>query len=292
MNIIWFKQLALLLVSLIWGTTFVLAKQALAYLPTYYYLACRFFLAAFVLFVFSFTILRQSRKKEIILSSLMGLLLFTSYACQSIGLQYTTASKNAFICGLYVVMVPFAAYLFFKEKLTAYAIGSAFLATIGLALLSCSGQTNFLPAYGDCLAFLSAIFAALQIVLVGRYANRIQPIILAFWQILVVALASGMTTLAIEDIPTHIPFSVWTIVIFLALAATTGAFLIQCWAQQDTNHTTTAIIFSLEAVFGAVFAYLVLHEPFTGKMLFGCSLLFMAMILSQQKTKEKELSSL
>lgn len=287
------KELALIMVSFIWGTTFVLGKYTISHLPIYFYLALRFLIASGTLLLLGFSTIRKSSRRQISISLLTGALLFASYACQTTALQYTAVSKNAFICGLYVVLVPFVSYLLFKSKVTSFALISAFLAAIGLACLTLTGQEHFLFSYGDLLAFLSAVFAALQIVLVGRYAKEFKPLVLAFFQLVAVAVFSGLTAAFTQAWPTTIPPTpvIWT-VLFLALPATTGAFLVQCWAQQEAKHTVTAIIFSLESVFGTFFAYLVLHEPLTGQMFLGCSLLFLAMILSQQEEKRPTLKDL
>jgi len=279
------NEVALIVVSLIWGTTFVLGKYAISHLPVYFYLSTRFFLAASTLLLFGVSSIRKSNKKEILISLLTGGLLFASYACQTTALQYTTVSKNAFICGLYVVLVPFASWLVFKETVTKFAFLGAVLATMGMGFLSLTGQENYLLSYGDFLAFLSAVFAALQIILIGKFAKKINPVVLAFFQLLAVAVISGIASLMLESWPGQVPEGVWWTILFLALPATTGAFLVQCWAQRKANQTVTAIIFSLESVFGALFAYLILKEPFTTKMLLGCLLLFTAMVLSQKEEK-------
>lgn len=281
------KQLALLGVSLIWGTTFVLGKYSISYIPVFQYLSMRFFLASLVLLFFSWSILLKSTRKQIFISFTSGLLVFASYAFQTLGLQYTTASKNAFICGLYVVLVPFAAWLVYKKTITINAALGAVLAALGLAFLSLSRGDGLGINYGDWLAFLSAIFAAFQIIVIGRYAKEIHPFVLTFFQLTTVAAVAGLTSFSTGEITLSIPLGVWGTILFLSILATTLAFLIQCWAQQNTNNNVTAIIFSLEAVFGAFFAYLILHEPLTQKMIFGCLLLFCAMIVSQRESKKE-----
>jgi drug/metabolite transporter (DMT)-like permease len=279
------KELALLSVSLIWGTTFALGKYTINYLPVFAYLFIRFFLAAVILWVCFYSMIRQCTRRHLAIALLSGLFLLGTYALQTVGLQYTTASKSAFICGLSVVFVPFLSTAFFRDCINIFAFLGASLAIIGLGLLSLNFQEPLLFSYGDLLTLLSSFCFALQILLVGRYAKEIDPVILAFFQLIVVGAACGVIALTTEPWPAEIPFSVWLIMLFLALFATAGAFFVQCWAQQDTSHTTTAIILSTEAVFGALFAYFLLQEPFTGKMILGCLLLFLATIIVQYKEK-------
>ena len=279
------KEWALLGVSFIWGTTFGLGKYVLDYLPTAAYLALRFLLASMFLLLFYYKVIRQTSRKEAILSCLLGISICLSYFTQTWGLNYTTASKNAFICGLYVVLVPYFAWIFFRQRLTVYALGSAFLAVIGLGCLSFTEDNALSFGLGDCLALISAVFAALQIICIGRFAKEINYIRMAFFQMLTVSLLCSTAAFWGSGMKLDLPWQVWAMLLFLAVFATTGAFIVQAWAQRDVSNSVTAIIFSLESVFGAAFACAFLREPFSLQMLLGSALLFAAMILSQREEK-------
>lgn len=276
-------HIALILIALIWGTTFPLGKYIIGFVPVFTYLWIRFLLAALILLPLSMKSLKKTSKKNVIVALIIGIMLFLAFAFQTVGLQYTTAAKVSFATGLYVVLVPFIYFFLFRTPLRLPAIIGSILACIGLALLGgdLSGLTEW--DYGVTLVVICAVFTALQIVGVARYANDIDPLVLAFFQTLVVGLCCLGTALFTETIPETFGFWIWFFIIFLAVFATVIAYFVQCWAQKQINHTAAAIIISLESVFGAVLSWIYLDEPFSGMMVIGCVFLFSAMIITQME---------
>lgn len=287
-------DLLLLFVAITWGSTFVIVKNAVDFLPPFSFNGVRFTLAAafllFVLLLFYRDVLRTINKKMILTGSLVGVLLFGGYALQTFGLLYTTASKAGFITGLSVVMVPLFAIIFFKEQIRRQAAIGITLATIGLLLLSVSSDWSI--AYGDFLVFLCAICYALHIIFLGKWAPRYPALALAFIQITAAAVLNLVFALLFEDF-VHlqpetllVPDVMWALLI-TAFFSTALAFLIQTAAQKFTTPTKTALILATEPVFAAISGYLFAHEILATREWVGCLMILLGMIVAEWKSSSE-----
>lgn len=273
--------LALLSVAFIWGFTFPLGKYVVERMPLFTYLAIRFFIASALLLPFVFKRLQKTSGREIIISSVIGLMLFAAFAFQTMGLKYTTAAKASFANGLYVVLTPILYFLIFRTPLRKTAIGAAVLATAGVAMLGgdLSGLTDW--DFGVTLVIISTLFTALQIVGVGRYAVSFDTTTLTFLQTVAVAVGCLIAALLYESWNWQVDASVWAAIISMAVLATVVAYFVQCRVQREIDHTVTAVIMSLESVFGALLSWIFLDESFSLTMIIGCALLFAAMLIAQ-----------
>ncbi len=288
----WQADLLLLAVAAVWGATFPLVKNATDLgsggVPTYWFLAARFTLGTVLLGLIFWRRLRDLPWRTWAAGGLLGIFLFAGYAFQTFGLAYTTSAKAAFITGLSVVMVPVLAVIWLKRRPTPGSWLGVAAATAGLALLSLNA--DLLPTYGDLLVFLCAIGFALHITGVSRFAGAHNSIALAVIQL---GTASGLSwvmhllekgTLApgIPNVnwfggPSYVVVS-WLITGVLASAA---AFLLQNVLQPFTTPTHTALIFSAEPVWGALFAYLLAGETLTPRGYLGAALILAGMILAE-----------
>ena len=274
-------KLALLSVSFIWGITFPLGKYVITQMPVFAYLGLRFFMAWLLLGFLRHSHLKRAQRRDWVLSVWIGVALFGAFAFQTIGLVYTTAAKTSFATGLYVVFVPFLYFAFFRTPLTRPAIFAALLGGVGMALLGgdFSGLLDW--DFGVTLVMISALFTALQIVGIGRYARQVDPSVLTFAQIGVVALLSLLAAFLFESWPSTLSWATWLSIVFLAVFATIIAYFIQCRVQQEISHTATAVILAMESVFGALLSWLFLGETLNRLMLSGGALLVTAMLIAQ-----------
>jgi len=276
-------DLLLLLVALIWGLTFPAIKDALEAVTPFIFLALRFFIAwVFLIILYPHKLIKINRinfKTGLII----GTLLFLGYGFQTIGIQYTSASNAAFITGLSVVLVPFLNIPVTGELPGKYAVIGALSATVGLSLLSLNASLTL--NFGDVLVFLCAIAFAYQIILVGKYAPHTDPTLLTIIQIGVVAIFSGLAAASFETLSVSFTRQVWIGLAICAIPATSLAYWIQNKAQKYTSPAKTAIIFSMEPVFGALFSYLWLGETLTLKGVLGCVLVFFGIVLAELGTK-------
>jgi drug/metabolite transporter (DMT)-like permease len=289
-----FADLALVLVTIICGSTFVMVKNVVASYPPFSFLAIRFSLAALALVPLVW--LEQGRAKaqerrRVVAARpptlqrpaaplLIGLALFAGYACQTLGLQLTTPAKAGFITGTYVVIVPLVMAVVLRQRPGRNATLGVALAMVGLAFLSLQAGLTVSP--GDALVFVCAIAFAAHILLTGRFALRYDPMLLTLGQIVVVAGLSGLCALAFEP-RVALSHEVLFAAAFTGLLATSAAFGIQVIAQRFTTSTHTALIFAGESVFAALASYLLIGEVLGPRQLLGCVLILGGMIVAELK---------
>jgi len=282
-------DLLLLLVTLVWGSTFVIVKWAIADLPPFPFLAIRFALAFISLSPFLWFQKRHLSKKSLLVGVALGIFLFSGYAWQTVGLQYTTASNAGFITGLSVVFVPaLVTITTFKLPRPSLLLG-ILSALVGLALLSLGDR--FQLNKGDLMVLVCALSFALQIFLVGRYAPQTNAIVLTSVQILTVSVLSGIFSLLIPQPPMHFSPTVWLALLVTAIPATSLAFFVQSKMQQFTTPTHTALIFSMEPVFSAISAFFLAGEVLTLKGLIGAGLVLGGMLIAEFTGSETEIRS-
>lgn len=279
------SDIMLILVTVIWGSTFIIVKNATSVIPVYNFLFLRFLIAFIVLAILYGRRLVNIDKRTFIVSVLVGTMLFLGYALQTLGLKYTTASKSGFISGFNVVLVPILEAFFLKAKLSKTSWISVILAMVGLLLITTNVDLKI--NFGDFLTFLCAVSFAFQIVLIAKYAPSVDTISFATIQILVVATLSGILSFIYEKptIPTN--KTVWFALILTGIFATAFALTVQNTMQANTSATHAAIIFSLEPVFSAITAFLVAGEVMTLKSIIGGFLMLLSMILSEMPSKDK-----
>ena len=270
-------DLLLVATTLVWGTTFVVVKSALADAAPFPFLAIRFSLAGFLMWIF---MARGRIAREVILPSLLlGTMLFAGFALQTWGLIYTTPSKAAFITGFTVILVPLIA-AFRGYPLRPASAGGAALGMLGLYFLILPlgmGAVN----RGDWLCLLGAISYAIQIVMLGKFARRYPFSQLASGQIVAVGIISILAIPFGPTVALHWTGRLIFAVVVTAVFASAFAFGAQAWAQQHTPPSHTALIFALEPVFAAITSLVVMGERLGGKGLLGSALILAGMVVSE-----------
>jgi drug/metabolite transporter (DMT)-like permease len=289
-------HILLVLITLVWGATFVLIKDALAHISPLLFNAVRLTLAAVtLLLVFrkdlsSSAASRQAGfcRRVLINGSAVGVLLWLGLELQTSGLRLTTPSKSAFITGVSVVLVPiFLAFGWRRtvNRWTALGVLAAFAGLYLLAVPASAVDGLDLSSInrGDLLTFGCAAAFALQIIMTGRATARYP-----FQQIVTVeAVVCALLMLVTAPLAEHI-HAVWSAsviwgVLITGLAGTGAAFAIQAWAQQFTPPTHTALIFSLEPVFAAITSYLILGERLGSRGLLGAAMILGGVLISELK---------
>ncbi|WP_171978937.1 DMT family transporter [Fictibacillus arsenicus] len=288
----WFADFNLLLVALVWGTTFVIVQKAIAFLEPYSFNTVRFFIAAilllFIIYFFKRSSFRKFKNKNLLKSgTLLGFWLFLGYGFQTVGLLYTTSSKAGFITGLSVVLVPLFSYALLKQKLN-WQIGiSSLLAVAGLYLLTI--HNSFSLNIGDGYVLLCAVSFAMHIVFTGKFAKSFDALCLTVIQLFTVSFLSFITAFFTEQwqeifaANMLLKSEVITALLITSLFATALAFLAQTYFQSFTTPARVALIFAMEPVFAAITAFIVLNERLGSKALIGCILILFGMILSELK---------
>jgi drug/metabolite transporter (DMT)-like permease len=270
---------ALVLVTAIWGVTFVQVKDALVLYPLFAFLAVRFAIASLTLAVPALPRLRSLGRRGAAEATFLGVLLAAGFALQTEGLRHTTVSSTGFITGLYVVLTPLLVFLFFRERIHAGGWIGAGLAVVGLAMLSGVHGGQFL---GDGLVLASALVQAGQIVAVGRYARRLDATALVFVQLLVSCVGFAVIAAALGDWR-EAPhgWTVWGALIVTGVFASALAYLVQAWVQQRTTAARAALVFTLESPFAGLFGYLLENDRLGAVGWGGCGVILLGILVAE-----------
>jgi drug/metabolite transporter (DMT)-like permease len=281
-------DLALAGVTLIWGSTFVVIKLALADVSPLVFVLLRFALAAALLLVI-FGRRGSLRAPGLARAGVVvGLFLCAGFWFQTVGMQFTTPAKSAFITAMSVALVPVVLMLFFGRRPTALALAGVVAAAIGLYFLTVP-PGEFSIGRGDLLTFICAIAFAGHIVAVGHYAPRCPVGGLAVWQVGVALVLTAAATPLAALTRLEAARLDWTPQLVLAIVITAAlgialAFSVQTWAQQFTPATHTAIIYTLEPVFAALTSYLVFAEQLTARGWLGAGLILTGVLLAELRS--------
>lgn len=278
-------DLALAGVTLIWGATFILVKEALDGISTMLFLTLRFIMAAAALWVLARVRglhHRRNRRKELPIGFLIGSLLFAGYVLQTVGLRYTSASKTGFITGFNIVLVPLLSAILYRRPPRIAEVAGVAIAAVGMGLMTLNSR-RFEIAFGDLLVLGCSFAYALHIVVLGHFSRQMSFETLALNQIATGALLGSLTFWWVET-----PRVVWSREVVLALVvtsllATALAFSVQSWAQQFTTPTRTALIISLEPIFAWATSFVVAGELLTVRAAAGAALILAGILFVELK---------
>ncbi len=271
----------IILATIIWGSTFVIMKNTLDSVPTFYLLAFRFTTAAVILGLIFWKKWKLLDKGYLIGGTVMGVFLFAAYSVQTFGLNMTTPGKNAFLTAVYCVIVPFLYWMITRRAPDKYNLAAALLCITGVGLVSLSGGLSI--NFGDVLTLIGGFIYACHIVAVAKFAQGKDVFLLTTIQFAVTAILAWGGALLFEQFPTNVSGSAMGGLLYLAVAATAGALLFQNVGQKYTAPATAAVLLALEAPFGVAFSILAGSETLTGAMSVGFVLIFLAIICSETK---------
>jgi drug/metabolite transporter (DMT)-like permease len=241
---------ALVAVTAVWGLTFVQVKDAVAEYPVMPFLTLRFAIAALVLLPFAVRRVGGLGRRGVGSAAIAGGLLAGGYTLQTLGLERTSVSSAGFVTGMYVVLTPLIAFACFHARIGRMTWAGVALATVGLGLLAGVHEGELA---GNLLVLAGAAVYSLQIVLMERYAPRYDVLGFTFAE-----MVAAFGVLAVAAVPTFaVPHgrTVWAALIVTGVFASALAFLVQMWAQRRATATQTALVFTLEPVFAAIFGY-------------------------------------
>lgn len=264
-----------------------MVQDAIATVPVYAFLFWRFLIATILMAIIAYKFYNELCKKSIIYGIILGVFLFSGFATQTFGLAYTKSSIIAFLTGLNVIIVPFIAYVIFKQHVKKMVFVGSIIAVIGLYMLTMSGTLTL--GVGEILGIICAAFFALQIAFTDIYSKRTNVFMLVLFQFITVTVLSLIFSLSLDDVTFNLDFDYTFLkaVIVTSIFATVYAFLIQTYMQQFTTPTKTAIIFAMEPVSAGLFGYFVGNEILTSIQVFGAVLIIFAVILAEMKFKKK-----
>lgn len=284
-------------VAMIWGLSFAAVKSSLDYITPIYMMAMRFTMAA--LLMVALCLIRKRfrllgyrdgsfNKGSVKHGITIGIFLFFAYITQTIGCNYTTAGKNAFLTAFYIIAVPFMHWFLSKKRPKMRLFIAALTGLTGIGLISLNGDMSV--NIGDVLTLICGIFFAIQIALIDRYSENDDPVILALLQMSTVAVLSIICAPVFEGSLSfgELNREAWTGILYLGIMSTFVGFLFQTIFQKYTRPEPASLIMSSEAVFGVLGSVLLLKETVSRRMLLGCAVMLAAIVLAQVEGKGKK----
>jgi drug/metabolite transporter (DMT)-like permease len=276
--------LVLVLVTLVWGTTFTVTKSSLASVGPLFFLALRFSMASLGLLVLNVGAFRSISRDEWVGGVVLGVFLMLGFVFQTVGLVQTTAAKAGFITGLAVVLVPVVGALFFGRRPFWVVYLAAFIAALGLGLLTLDFDSMGINM-GDVWVFACAVSYAFYILYLGNYAGKVRILVLSLVQVYFTAICCWLLAILVEGVAvssfTLLPLGVWFGLVYLAISATIFTTVAQTWGQRILSPERAALIFTLEPVFAAIVAYLALGERLPAMGVLGSVLIMVGMLTAE-----------
>ena len=270
-------DLALILIALFWGFANVLTKIGLDDLAVFNLIAIRFSLSFAVFVIVFWQRIKRADRQTVVYSATLATILFLVYCFATFGLSLTSVSNASFLMCLASLFIPFLAFVFQKKKPETKVLLSIGLAILGVGLIS---VTSFSALnLGDLLCLGCSLAFAIHIMVTEKYTKQVDPVALSVIQLGFVSLYALAATFLFESptLPTT-TFS-WLILIVLSILCTALAFIIQTVAQKYTTSMHTGLILTLEPLFGAAFAFIILNEVLPPKSYLGDALLIVSILL-------------
>ena len=277
-----------LLCTFIWGTTFIAQTTGMDMIGPLTFNGARFFVGFLSIIPFALIFEKKKIVKEIntnkklfyFLLFWVGLFLFLGTFFQQAALLYTDVANAAFFTIFYVPMVPIILFFFYSQSIHWSIWPSAVLCIVGVYFLS--DFSNSAVRLGDSLVLLCALFWALHIIFIGKFIKNFDlPLFFGSLQALVVAFFSMFFAFFFEEIVFLNILNEYISIIYAGLLSGGIAFTLQIFAQKNISPAPSAIIFSLEGVFAAVAAWIILNEILSLGNILGCTLILIGVILSQ-----------
>lgn len=276
--------LALLVTTLLWGTTFVMMKAAFRELSVIWVIALRFTGAAIFLGILCALRGVKPDRGTICGGMKMGIFLFTAYLLQNLGLERIAPGKNAFLLTGYTVLTPFVVWVWEKKRPALWDFFMAAVCFTGMGMASLSGELTL--GFGEAITIFSGLFYALHIVCSAREAQDRDPLALTMVQMATIAVISLAGALLFSTWPGQLSGSTWANLAYLSIICSGVCFLLQTVGQKYTTATEAALLLPFESVFAAVIAALLGEEMFPREIA-GYCLMFLAAVMSQIRPGNK-----
>ena len=289
------SSIGLVLTACIWGFAFVVVKDSLDYVGPLWMIAFRFTIAAVGLALIFCKKFKLLNKKTLFQGAVLGFFLFFAYVVQTIGCDYTTAGKNAFLTAVYVVFIPLIYWPLYKKRPAWYVFLASVLCLLGIGFLALNPSDKGGINIGDVLTLICGVFYALHIIFVEKWNNSSDAILLTVLQFLFASVYGWILAAIVQNPEINGPFPVEAFtsskvilsMLYLGIFSTMIAFLCQNVCLKYVNSALASLFLSLESVFGVIFSCVFLHESLSPRMIAGCVLIFTAILISEVLPKLK-----
>lgn len=292
-SIAFLSSCGLILTALIWGFAFVVVKDSLDFVPPVYMVALRYTIAALILGIVLLAIgkLNGLNKSYWLHGIFTGLMLGSAYIVQTIGCNYTTAGKNAFLTTIYVILIPLIMWPMYKKRPSWIVFVSAIVALIGIGMLTLTNDGSSLKInVGDILTLICGLFFALHIIFTAKYSQNENPVVLSWIQFVTSAVLAWICSPLIDGTFEFAVLKSSRVVLsllYLGIFSSLIAFLLQNVCLKYVNPSLASLFLSLESVFGILSSVIFLHERLTLVMIAGCVLIFAAITIADQFGEKK-----
>ena len=279
-------KLMLLAATIIWGFAFVVMKDAVDVLPPAQLIGVRFFLTGLLMAAVFHRSLAGTLNGPCLKAGLvLAAVTFLAFWVQTVGLADTTPGKNAFLTGVYCVLVPLCAWLLGHGAPRRMSVIAALVSLVGAGLVVLD---NGLPLnVGDALTLAGSVFYALEMVIVAHEGRGRDVWALTFWQFLTITAIVGVGHVLVEAPPAAEAFTPGNVcaLAFLALVCSFGCLAVLNYALTKVDPTSGALLSSLESPSGVAFSVAFGYETLTPRLLAGFVLIFAGIVLSEVGTK-------
>ena len=286
LNLKYIFSAGLILTAAIWGFAFVIVKDSLNYIGPTWMVGIRFCIASLCLSLIFIKRFKRLTKKIFLHGCLLGLFLFTAYETQTMGCNFTTAGKNAFLTTIYVILVPLLGWPVFKKRPQWFVWLAAFLSVAGIALLALNGETGkwYVMNKGDVLTLICGFFYAVHIIGGAFFVKDEDVILLTVFQFFTAG-TLGMVFAPFADGSLDLNLfanrNVVISLLYLGLLSSMLCFCLQNAGLKYVPSSLASLFLSLESVFGVIFSCMLLKERLTSKMFVGCVLIFAAILVAE-----------
>lgn len=277
-------DLLLILVTVFWGSSYILTKLALDVLQPFNLTALRFIISFAVSALAFYKRIINADKTTIKYALILAVILFVVFVAQSFGLQYTTASNAGFLISLAVVFIPVFAHFFLKQKVERKVVIGVCLAPVGIALLTLNSQLSVNS--GDLLCILCALLSAVHVIVIEVFTRRVDSVALGVLQLGFAGLFSTIFSFFTETVRLPDTALSWGAILVLSILCTAFGYIVQATAQKHTSATHAGLIFSLEPVFSALFGFMLLGEVLSLRGYIGGAILLLSVLIAEVDFKK------
>lgn len=278
-------EILLFITAIIWGSGYIGMKLGLEHLTVFQVMAGRFIVATVLLCLIFHKKLKLISKSVLWKGTVLGVILFIAFTVQTIGLDYTTPSKNAFLTAVNVMIVPVIAYIIYKRRFDGFEMVAAMLAILGIGFLSLQGSMAI--NIGDFLSLVSAVGFAFDIFYTNMFVKTEDALALTIVQFFTASVLSITAVILLGEVPTVVSTEGISVILYLGILCTTVAYVCQNIGMQYADPTKSALILSTEALFGTIFSVIMLDEILTVRMIIGGILILVAVIVAEVKPTYK-----
>jgi drug/metabolite transporter (DMT)-like permease len=276
-------EASLVLITIIWGTTFPLLRTSLRILDAYDIVALRFTIATILIAAIFWKRFRHLNRTTVWDGAVTGLFMGAGYLTQAIGLTTISSPRSAFITGTAVIFVPFIDR--FVSRLGATLGESLAVALTVVGLLFFYADANLKLQAGDLWTLLGALMFASQVVTTNVAARRSDPFVVSALQSATAAMVAWVFIIPRGGLSVPLSAIPWDRILYFGVVATAFILVLQTWALGKTKPVRAGVIYSLEPVFAAVFAMAFFGEGMSRREVLGSAAILLGVLVAELKKR-------